>query len=93
MRLRLIANVRREQSKLDGLLANVCERSRTFSFIERRAGVTPLLFLYSVGRNDNFLAKVRKLSILPTPIDIFDLRQHYIRILYIYKTYPFMRTR
>ena len=37
MRLRLVANVRREQSKLDGLLANVCEHSRTFSFIERRA--------------------------------------------------------
>ena len=40
MRLRLVANVRREQSKLDGLLANVCERSRTFSFIERRANVS-----------------------------------------------------
>ena len=38
MRLRLVANVRRKQSKLDGLLANVCEHSRTFSFIERRAG-------------------------------------------------------
>ena len=38
MRLRLVENVRREQSKLDGLLANVCERSPTFSFIERRAG-------------------------------------------------------
>ena len=37
MRLRLVANVRREQSKLDGLLANVCERSRTLAFIERRA--------------------------------------------------------
>ena len=35
MRLRLVANVRREQSKLDGLLANVCERSRTLAFIER----------------------------------------------------------
>ena len=41
MRLRLVANVRREQSKLDGLLANVCERSQTFSFIERRADVFP----------------------------------------------------
>ena len=39
MRLRLVANVRRKQSKLDGLLANVCERSQTFSFIERRADV------------------------------------------------------
>ena len=26
----------------------------------------------SVGRNDNFLAKARKLSILPTSLDIFD---------------------
>ena len=39
MGLRLVANVRREQSKLDGLLANVCESSPTFSFIERRAVV------------------------------------------------------
>ena len=36
----------------------------------------------SVGRNDNFLAKARKLSILPTSLDIFDIRQHYIRIPY-----------
>ena len=26
-----------------------------------------------VGRNDNFLAKARKLSILPTSLDIFDI--------------------
>ena len=32
----------------------------------------------SVGRNDNFLAKARKLSILPTSLYIFDIRQHYI---------------
>ena len=31
----------------------------------------------SVGRNDNFLAKARKLSILPTSLDVFDIRQHY----------------
>ena len=37
MRLRLVANVRREQSKLDGLLANVCEHSRMLAFIEHRA--------------------------------------------------------
>ena len=37
----------------------------------------------SVERNDNFLAKARKLSILSTSLDIFDIRQHYIRILYI----------
>ena len=39
----------------------------------------------SVGRNDNFLAKARKLSILPTSLDIFDIRQHFIRILYVYE--------
>ena len=33
----------------------------------------------SVERNDNFLAKARKLSILSTSSDIFDIRQHYIR--------------
>ena len=33
--------------------------------------------------NDNFLAKARKLSILSTSLDIFDIRQHYVRILYI----------
>ena len=37
----------------------------------------------SIGRNDNFLAKARKLSVLPTSLDIFDIRQHSIRILYI----------
>ena len=35
-----------------------------------------------VGRNDNFLAKARKLSFLQISLDIFDIRQHYIRILY-----------
>ena len=28
-------------------------------------------------------AKARKLSILPTSLDIFDIRQQYIRILYL----------
>ena len=37
----------------------------------------------SVGRNDNFLAKAWKLSILPTSLDIFDIWQHYVRILYL----------
>ena len=39
----------------------------------------------SVGRNDNFLAKARKFSILPTSLDSFEIRQHFMRILYIYK--------
>ena len=48
MRLRLVANVRREQSKLDGLLANVCERSQTLAFIERRAERRAGDVMYSV---------------------------------------------
>ena len=39
-------------------------------------------YLNEIGRDDNFLAKTRKLSILPTSLDIFDIRQHYVRILY-----------
>ena len=39
----------------------------------------------SVGRNDNFLAKARKLSILQTELDIFDIRKHYVRVLYIHE--------
>ena len=39
-----------------------------------------------VGRIDNFLAKARKRSILPTELDIFDIRQHYVRILFIFQT-------
>ena len=39
----------------------------------------------SDGRNDDFLAEARKLSILPTSLDIFHIRQHYIRILYIHQ--------
>ena len=31
---------------------------------------------------DNFRALAKKLSFLPTELDIFDIRQHYIRILY-----------
>ena len=36
-----------------------------------------------VGRTDNFRALARKLSFLPIELDIFDIRQHYIRILFI----------
>ena len=35
----------------------------------------------SFGRNDNFPSKVRKLSILLTSLDIFDILQHYLGIL------------
>ena len=39
-----------------------------------------------VGGNDNFLAKARNLSILPTSLDIFDiaLRQHCVHFLFIF---------
>ena len=38
-----------------------------------------------VGRIDNFRALARKLSFLPTELDIFDIRQHYVRILFIFQ--------
>ena len=38
-----------------------------------------------VGRIDNFRALARKLSFLPTEKDIFDIRQHYVRILFIFQ--------
>ena len=38
-----------------------------------------------VGKNDNFLAKAGKFSILPTLLDIFFyLRQHFVCIFYIF---------
>ena len=55
------------------------------SFNSHNSYVVRGVFEYgTVERNDNFLAKARKLSILSTSLDIFDIRQHYIRILYIY---------
>ena len=39
----------------------------------------------SVGRIDNFRALARKLSFLPTELDIFDIRQHYVRIRSIFQ--------
>ena len=38
----------------------------------------------SIERNSNVLAKARQLSILPTSLDIFDIRQHFIRILFFF---------
>ena len=38
-----------------------------------------------VGRIDSFRALARKLSFLPTELDIFDIRQHYVRILFIFQ--------
>ena len=37
-----------------------------------------------VERTDNFRALARKLSFLPTELDIFDIRQHFIRIVFIF---------
>ena len=36
-----------------------------------------------VVRIDNFRALARKLSFLPTELDIFDIRQHYVRSLFL----------
>ena len=41
----------------------------------------------SVERNDICLAKARKLSILPTELDTFDIRQHSAHILYLYTNF------
>ena len=34
---------------------------------------------------DNFRALARKLSFLPTQLDILEIRQHYKRILFIFQ--------
>ena len=36
-----------------------------------------------VWRNNNCLAKAQQLSVLPTPLDIFDIQQHYVHILHV----------
>ena len=38
-----------------------------------------------VERMDNFRALARKLSFLSTELDTFDIRQHYVRILFIFQ--------
>ena len=38
-----------------------------------------------VGKIDSLRALARKLSFLPTESDIFDIRQHYVRILFIFQ--------
>ena len=38
-----------------------------------------------IGRIDNFRSLARKLSFLPTELDIFDIRQHYVRILFMFQ--------
>ena len=39
---------------------------------------------YALGIS-NFRALARKLSFLPTELNIFDIRQHYVRILFIFQ--------
>ena len=43
-----------------------------------------------VGRIDNFRALARKLSFLPTELDVFDIWQHYIHILFIFQRLFFL---
>ena len=38
-----------------------------------------------VGRTDYFRALARKLSFLPIELDIFETRQHYVSILFIFQ--------
>ena len=38
-----------------------------------------------VWRINNFRALGRKLLFLPTELNIFDIRQHYVRILFIFQ--------
>ena len=38
-----------------------------------------------VGRIDKVRALARKLSFLPTELDIFNIRQHYVLILFIFQ--------
>ena len=58
-------------------------------FRTKKINDIPRIFLYIkkisnlVVRNDNFPAKARKLSIFPTSLDIFDIRQDYILSIYI----------
>ena len=39
---------------------------------------------------DNFLAKARKLSILPTSLDNSDIQQYYVRIFYLFNPWALM---
>ena len=63
--------------------ANSYKNQRQSKYIEN----TYIVLLYikishQVERIDNFRALVRKLSFLSTVLDSFDIRQHYVRILF-----------
>ena len=72
-------------------ISNVVERIDNFQALARK-----LSFLSTeccriskisneVERIDNFRALARKLSFLSTELDIFDIRQHYVRNLFIFQ--------
>ena len=42
-------------------------------------------YVYSAAVHQKYLTRLGKLSFLPTELDIFDIRQHYVRILFIYQ--------
>ena len=46
-------------------------------------------YIHSVAVYQKYLTRLgalaRKLSFLPTSLDIFDVRQHYVRILFIFQ--------
>ena len=52
---------------------------RVFSYAEYRE------YVYSVAVYQNYLTRLGKLSFPPTELDIFDIRQHYVRILFIFQ--------
>ena len=56
--------------------------------IEKMYIVLP--YIKNIQRGTNFQALVRKLSFLPTVSDIFDIRQHYVRILFIFQRLSFI---
>ena len=59
----------------------VCVRNNKLNISDTEREIEYVVLSYieisnSAGRNDNFLAKALKLSILPTSLDIFDIREH-----------------
>ena len=64
----------------------VLQEHDSFSFLNREYVHSVAVYqkyLTKVGRKDNFRALARKLSFFPTELDIFDILQHYVLILFI----------
>ena len=55
------------------------------SFGEKRIRTWCCKISNKVGKNCSFRALARKLPFLPTESDNFDVRQHYVRILFIFQ--------